>query len=127
MRTRYLIFLLSVVPGAALAASGVTFPASKIDLKPQSVTLPGSGARYEGPGAAVLNTNCLLCHSPAFVDSQPPSPADVWKSEVTKMRDSFGAPIGDAAIPDIVRALVERHGLPAGNAPGGEGEAGASG
>src|ERR1700720_711559 len=101
------------VVGTGLAASSV----STIKLQSKSVRLPGPGRMYTGVGARVLNENCSMCHSPTFVDTQPPLSEATWKTEVEKMRKTFGAPIPPDRDAEIVKALLDRHGRPATNMP----------
>ena len=111
------------VAGAGLAASS----ASTIKLQSKSVRLPGPGRTYTGVSAQVLNENCSICHSPTFVDTQPPLSETTWKAEVEKMRKTFGAPIPPDRDAEIVKALLDRHGRPTTKTPTAPEAKGASG
>lgn len=76
-------------------------------LTSETITLP-SDADEEfpaGPGAEAINNNCRACHSPSMVLVQPPLTHEEWVAEVDKMRNTFKAPIDEAAIPDIIAYL----------------------
>ena len=119
------LFLASALGGIALAAQAE--PPAIIELHSLDVRLPGPGGQFTGREAAVLNQNCVLCHSPTFVDKQPALSAATWNTEVQKMKQAFGAPIDPAAIPMIVKALIDRHGEPANGKDAGPEDAGAAG
>lgn len=127
MRHKLFLALLMAAPAGAFAASGITFPATHIAASSKTIMLPGPGTSYTGPGAEILNTNCLLCHSPTFVDTQPPLSPQTWQAEVEKMRKVFGAPIDPAVIPELVKVLTERHGTPPNSGGAAAGESGSSG
>jgi mono/diheme cytochrome c family protein len=115
MQRGFVLVAFIVTPLVGLAAvAGPRSPAT-IHLQSQHVRLPGPGALYVGKGADLLNQNCSLCHSPTFVDTQPALSAKAWQAEVLKMQKAFGAPIDSAVVPDLVKALVERHGQPGGS------------
>jgi hypothetical protein len=111
------------VAGTGLAASSVP----TIKLQSKSVRLPGPGRTYTGVGARALNENCSMCHSPTFVDTQPPLSEATWKAEVEKMRKTFGAPIPPDRDAEIVKALLDRHGRPTTKTPTAPEAKGASG
>lgn len=70
-----------------VAAGGFTLASDSVDL-------PIEDQRYpDGPHADVINANCTACHSASRVLIQPPSSADQWKAEVTKMRETYKAPM----------------------------------
>ena len=68
-----------------------------------------------------------MCHSPTFVDTQPPLSEATWKAEVEKMRKTFGAPILPDREAEIVKALLDRHGRPTSTTPTAPEAKGASG
>ncbi len=68
-----------------------------------------------------------MCHSPTFVDTQPPLSEATWKAEVEKMRKTFGAPIPPDRDAEIVKALLDRHGRPKTGTPNAPEAKGASG
>ncbi len=90
------------------------------DWTTKSFDLPSRGALFQGSGAALLNQDCLICHSAMFVDEQPALPAATWRAEVLKMKNVFGAPVDDKDIADLVAALTARHGTTPDAAPAGD-------
>ena len=78
------------------------------------ITLPVETARFqpsELPGYALVQRDCLNCHSAQYVQYQPPSsPRIYWEATVKKMKKPFGAPFADEDIPAIVDYLVRTYG-----------------
>ena len=60
----------------------------------------------EGPGRALVQSECVACHTTRYVLDQPPLPRKTWQAEVDKMRKTYGAPVVDADVPAIVDYLV---------------------
>jgi len=60
----------------------------------------------EAPGYQAFNNNCLICHSSRYILNQPDFPEKTWTSIVTKMQKTFGAPVPDSSIHEIVQYLV---------------------
>jgi len=90
----------------ALATATMAAPA----FKPLSVELPPDVAAFpDGPNVAVVNRNCLACHSADMVLDQPRFPRATWAAEVTKMRNVYKAPITDADAALIVDYLAATH------------------
>jgi mono/diheme cytochrome c family protein len=82
-------------------------------FKPLSVELPPDVAAFpDGPNVAVVNRNCLACHSADMVLDQPRFPRATWAAEVTKMRNVYKAPITDADAALIVDYLAATHSAP---------------
>jgi cytochrome c5 len=96
----------------ALAALAVLLGAAPADAKPPSlpadvkITLPQGLTPYDGPGAAVVNNNCLGCHSKDMVLNQPLMAKAAWAAEVAKMRAVYKAPVAEQDMPAIVDYLV---------------------
>jgi|SRR5271170_2807041 len=87
-------------PGpSAVSVSGVM-------LRSVNVDFPNRDRQYEGPGADVVNNNCLACHSAGMVLTQPRLPRAVWQGEVEKMRNTYKAPVDAADVPAIVDYLA---------------------
>jgi cytochrome c5 len=106
--------LLSIAFVAALGASAVA--ATKI-APPQgkaTISLPGeAGMAFKaGPGVGAVQANCLTCHSSAYVSTQPVLSKAQWTAEVAKMKNVYGAPIADDAVPAIVDYLTATYGKP---------------
>ncbi|MBW7891605.1 MAG: hypothetical protein H3C48_11395 [Chitinophagaceae bacterium] len=65
----------------------------------------------EAPGYQAFNNNCLICHSSRYILNQPDFPEKTWASIVTKMQKTFGAPVPDSSIHEIVQYLVAIKGI----------------
>lgn len=78
------------------------------------IELPAETATYQAselPGYALVQTNCLLCHSAQYVQSQPrTSPRSYWEATVHKMKKPFGAPVKEEDMPAIIDYLVKTYG-----------------
>lgn len=70
------------------------------DLNHVNIHLP------EAAGYQAFALNCLICHSAAYVQNQPDLPEKTWEGIVTKMQKTFGAPVADSSIREIVQYLV---------------------
>ena len=87
----------------------VALPTSALEI-----TLPPETASYKPsdlPGYALVQRDCLVCHSAHYVQYQPSSsPRSYWEATVKKMKTPFGAPFADEDIPAIVDYLVKTYG-----------------
>jgi mono/diheme cytochrome c family protein len=73
---------------------------------PLDVTIPTSDATFPpGHGSDIANANCLICHSAGMALRQPPLTEDEWRTEINKMKSSFGAPIPADQVDDLARYL----------------------
>ena len=57
-------------------------------------------------GYASFKRNCMSCHSARYIQMQPELPEKTWTAIVTKMQKSFGAPVADSSVQEIVQYLV---------------------
>ena len=74
-------------------------------------TLPPETARLKpAPGAELASSQCLLCHSADYIATQPRLSRAVWKAEVVKMRQKYGAPIPTNSVDQIVDYLAKNYG-----------------
>lgn len=101
----------------ALAGSLFAAPASVsgggVTLRSVDVSMPFVATPFpDGPGADVVDSNCLACHTAGMVMTQPNLTQAVWKAEVEKMRAAYKAPIDDKDVPTIVGYLVRLKGTP---------------
>jgi sulfite dehydrogenase len=93
-----LLGLIMALPAAS--ALQVTLPAETASFKPSDL-----------PGYALVQRDCLICHSAQYVQYQPSSsPRAYWEATVKKMKKPFGAPFADEDIPAIVDYLVKTYG-----------------
>ena len=78
-----------------------------------TITLPSLPPDLpDGPGKQAVLDRCVVCHSPRYITMQPPFSRTVWTNEVDKMRKTFGAPVADEQVEDIVNYLVSVRGTP---------------
>jgi cytochrome c5 len=89
----------STLAPSTVSVGGVT-------LRSVNVDIPNRDRRFEGPGADVVNNNCLTCHSAGMVLTQPRLPRAVWQAEVEKMRNTYKGPIDAGDVPAIVDYLA---------------------
>ncbi|MCF6149946.1 MAG: sulfide dehydrogenase [Candidatus Kuenenia sp.] len=47
----------------------------------------------DGKGREIVQISCRFCHSTTYITMQPPLPAAIWKAEVDKMINTYGAPV----------------------------------
>ena len=92
-RVSFFALAISLMTSAAIAAVPLT------GFKSVNVDLPFGDRMFEGPGADVVNNNCLACHSVGMVLTQPPLSRQTWEAEVAKMRNVFKAPIANEDVP----------------------------
>jgi mono/diheme cytochrome c family protein len=96
--------ILALVLASALASVGV---AKALTLKSVSVDFPdGDRNLPDGPGLAAMQSNCISCHTPGMILTQPTMPKAFWEAEVTKMKNVYKAPIVEKDVPDIVAYLT---------------------
>lgn len=102
--------LLTVLSMAAVLAPlpGVADP--PLTLKSVNVDLPDSGRQFPGAGADAINNNCLACHSAGMVLNQPALPATAWQAEVSKMINTYKAPVAPGDVAAIVDYLARTKG-----------------
>lgn len=97
--------ILSVLFGLIIAlpaasALDITLPPDRASFKPSDL-----------PGYALVQRDCVICHSAQYVLYQPASlPRSYWEATVKKMKNPFGAPFADEDIPAIVDYLVRTYG-----------------
>ncbi len=108
-RTVLSIALVAALGASAVAATKIAPPQGKA-----TISLPGeAGMAFKpGPGAGAVQANCLTCHSSAYVSTQPVLSKAQWTAEVAKMKNVYGAPIPDDAVPAIVDYLTTQYGKP---------------
>ena len=70
------------------------------DIYEVEVRLPSA------PGETELRKHCITCHSYRYIEMQPAFPEKTWTKIVDKMVHTFGAPIPDSSVKNIVNYLV---------------------
>ena len=88
---------LSAVIG--LPVLGLVLLAGGASAEPRRYALPEETAQLrpaQGAGFAAAQANCLTCHSPDYIATQPPGRGRTfWEAEVTKMIKVYHAPISE--------------------------------
>jgi mono/diheme cytochrome c family protein len=96
--------MIALAVGSLAIAYG---PAKALTLKSVDITLPDSDRDLpDGPGLAAVQGNCISCHSPGMILTQPAMPKAAWEAEVAKMRNVYKAPVSEKDVPDIVSYLT---------------------
>lgn len=107
---RILIFC---VVGSLLGALGA-IPASYSEETAKtemSIDLPVETVTFKpGPHQTLAQSYCLICHSADYVYMQPPQSQEGWKEVVNKMQKTFGCPIPDSQVQDLVDYLYSQNG-----------------
>ena len=63
-----------------------------------------------GAGRDAVQANCTLCHSLAYIYTQPPLSEAAWQAEISKMVDKYGAAIAPPEQKIILGYLVAAYG-----------------
>jgi len=87
-------------PPPSVSAGGFTLASTAVDMAADDPQYP------DGPHADVINANCTSCHSAGMALSQPALSKDQWQGIVTKMRETYKAPVADKDVPAIVAYLM---------------------
>ena len=85
----------------------------------KSIELPPENAHLKpGPGMAEASI-CLTCHSADYISTQPRLTRTVWKAEVAKMQQKYGAPVATNMVDRILDYLTTNYGqeIPTNAAP----------
>ena len=81
--------------------------ATPFELKAVKIDLPDSDRMFpDGPGSDAINNNCLACHSAGMVLNQPALSKQAWAAEVTKMINTYKAPVASEDVGPIVEYLT---------------------
>ena len=95
----------SAAPSSTTATTRHTDAADDVQTRGsvRLVTLP----EFEPdlPAGASRNTvvvACGACHSTRYITNQPPLSRETWVAEVTKMRKTYGAPVAEDRVNEIV-------------------------
>lgn len=96
---------------------GLTIPAgllcfgALLSAEPQIFTLPPAVVAFKaGPGSDLATANCSLCHSSDYISIQPKLKRTVWRAEVTKMQQKYGAPISSNNVDALVDYFTKNYG-----------------
>jgi cytochrome c551/c552 len=93
------VCLLAIGPAWA-AAPVLELPPETAKLKPSNL-----------PGFLVAQQKCGICHSADYISYQPPKMTQAqWTAEMTKMQQSYGAPISEREIELLGAYLADAYG-----------------
>ncbi|MDP5102610.1 MAG: hypothetical protein NWP98_01645 [Erythrobacter sp.] len=96
-----------ILPIAAALLLAACDRAPTVVFADAAITLPDDPADLPDlPGRDAVIANCTACHSPSTMLQQPRIPREKWQSQVTKMIETYKAPVDEQAIPAIVDYLV---------------------
>lgn len=98
------ILLVCISLAAGLVANLATAEVKTIELPAETATLKA------GKGVETATAYCSMCHSADYISGQPPMPRAFWEAEVLKMKNTYGAPLPEASIPELVDYLNEAYG-----------------
>jgi hypothetical protein len=85
---------------ASVSAAGITLASIAVDQPIDNTQYP------DGPHADLINANCTGCHSASMALNQPALSVEQWKGEVTKMRETYKAPVAERDVPAIIAYLT---------------------
>ena len=78
-----------------------------INIKAVAVELPSGDREFPpGPGAELMASNCVSCHSSGMILNQPALTKATWTAEVNKMVNTYKAPVADEDVAPIVAYLA---------------------
>lgn len=102
--TTIIIILLFICVSFEMACSNATDhntnTTSAASLKEVKISLP------QAPGYETYMANCRICHSEAYVQNQPDFSEKQWAAIVSKMKNTYGAPVSDTAAKSIIQYLT---------------------
>ena len=99
---------------AIVASAAASTFAFALDIKLPPETTQWKSADH--PGFALVQKNCMTCHSADYAQYQPSSSRAYWDATVKKMKKPFGAPIADEDMPAMIDYLVKTYGNERGTA-----------
>jgi len=100
-------FLRAIILLGVASMPFVARAATPFELKSVKVDLPDSDKMFpDGPGSDTINNNCLACHSADMVLNQPTLSKQAWAAEVTKMINTYKAPVASEDVGRIVEYLT---------------------
>jgi hypothetical protein len=114
--TAFVVFTFVAYLGFHFAAPAVETHSPATNSEEANTEQPGIVLIHDepelppGPGRTQFATDCIICHSPRYITIQPHFPRKVWKAEVHKMVDVYGAPISESDQAEIVDYLTATFG-----------------
>jgi hypothetical protein len=58
----------------------------------------------------MVTANCQICHSLDYISLQPSLSREKWTAIVKKMRATYGAPLPEDKVDDVVEYLAANYG-----------------
>ena len=116
MMLRYEMVLFPILVSLSFVATPATARSAEQDsghrtvvLKSQKVEFPQENLKFRGDaaGAKAATDYCLMCHSRGMIDAQPPLSRDQWKTEVIKMRSTYGCPLSEGMDEELADFLFQ--------------------
>lgn len=101
---KFQFLLVGVSLSLGLVANIATAEVKTIQLPVETTALK------PGKGVEVTTAYCTMCHSVDYITGQPSMTRAFWEAEVTKMKNTYGAPFPDASIPELVDYLTDAYG-----------------
>jgi hypothetical protein len=106
-----------VAAGVALGAWAVLSPTPPPGAPPGGASAQGlypqaDHTLVDGEGRGLVQAYCTACHSLAPIVYHTGLTTEVWAKEVTKMRQTYGAPIDDATAAAITLYLQQHYAVP---------------
>ena len=95
-------------PAAPAATGGL-----KVNGTVRSIQLPDPEEEPQlppGPGRETTQALCAMCHTTRYIMIQPTFSRETWTAEITKMRKTFGGPIPEEKVPEILNYLMSVRG-----------------
>ena len=65
----------------------------------------------QGPGQAIANSYCVICHSADYIYTQPEHSQKKWQAIITKMKHVFGCPIPEEQILSLAIYLYQQNSI----------------
>ena len=103
----YTIVLLLLTIALAMACNNTAQQEKQLAVEAKVYNLNNVPTELpENPGYKTFYSNCVVCHSPRYIQDQPHMPEKTWTAIVTKMQKTFGAPVSDSSAKEIIQYLV---------------------
>lgn len=103
-------FLLSVLLPVTMIFCGQSVAEDRGEQS--TLNLPPDPMSFQpAPGSQLANSYCLICHSAEYIYMQPPHHREQWTEIVQKMKKSFGCPIPDEQISQLVEYLLSQNSI----------------
>jgi hypothetical protein len=96
-----------ILPALVMASLITVARAAVPEPSVHTITLPVVPFELpDAPGRKAVMDRCVACHTTRYITMQPRFTRETWTNEVTKMKKTFGAPVADEQVEEIVNYLV---------------------